>query len=73
MNYLIYENADIQLWWCGFDCEFHITDKNNKSSQISFEEFVREIDTIPERSWEWKQNIISFWADRMGFFGKAGA
>ena len=71
MNYLIYENDEIQVWYCGFDCEIHVTDKHNKTSQLTFEEFVRIIDTIPERSREWKKDIINTWADRFGFFGKA--
>ena len=71
MNYVIYENNEITIWFCSIDCEIHITDKTNKTTQITFEDFIRTIDTIPERSREWKKEIINTWADRFGFFGKA--
>lgn len=70
MTYIIYENQELIVWFCNIDGEIHITNID-KSKTASFEEFVRIIDTIPEKSPEWKREIIDVWAEFYGFKGVA--
>ncbi|MBQ1988285.1 MAG: hypothetical protein II234_00075 [Clostridia bacterium] len=70
MTYIIYENQELIVWFCQIDSEIHIT-HIDKSKTASFEEFVRIIDTIPDKSPEWKKDIIDTWAENVGFKGVA--
>ena len=64
MNYIIYENADTCIWYSENDGEIHI--KKNKT--ISFKDFIREIDTLQDKTPEWKKETIKKFAYITGIF-----
>lgn len=66
MNHVIYEDADKCIWYCSKDGNLHIDNR-----VVLFSDFIRAIDTIPEKSQEWKKDIITIWAEHYGFMGVA--
>ena len=68
---IIVENDNACLWYNNFDCELWKTSKKGVQ-KLTFEDFIREVDTIPELSAECKAEIINVWSKHYGLI-KRGA
>lgn len=66
MNYVIWEDDNIVIWYSTIDGELHV---NNQT--VTFKQFIRAVDTIANRSQVWKRDLINTWAENYGFIRKA--
>ena len=68
-NVIIYENDDKVLFYNIPEKRIFIIQKGKGLREISFQEAIREIDTIPTKEPEWKRIQILKLAKELGFLG----
>lgn len=64
----IYRNKQKKLYMDKNELKIYLIEKGTEK-ELTFLETIRFIDTIPEKSSQWKRDKILFIALRLGFFG----
>lgn len=62
---LLYQGDEKMLYF--FDCELYKVDYvDEELTKLTLEEFIREVDTIPDEAVEWKKQMILRGAELVG-------
>lgn len=65
MSEIIYDGAEKLLYF--YDCELFLVNYQKGSlKRLSFQDFIREIDTCPDESINWKRKMIVQYAEKVG-------
>ena len=66
---IIFENNRKTLFYNLPEKRIFKIEKGDGLKEIDFKTAIREIDTIPEKTPEWKRSKILYLAKELGFFG----
>jgi len=64
---IIYENANTTIFYDAWGVFIRVLEPYH-IYELSYDEFIREIDTIPDKSPEWKKETIFKYAVKTGIF-----